>query len=716
MKLALCICPQWSIESPSYALGVLKSEINNPNVEIKQFDINIDSSVYMKDIDYEFWYDWGNDKPWNSDNNFREFVLPRLQGFWQKYIDELSTYDIVTFTNYTSNIMSTDYIARFIKQKNPKVQIWYGGPYSWYSETGGLTEQGGMQNDVKVFTDIYHREFVDVACNSSDGEKVIGDLVDCYLRDGHYENVKGIWRWDKMTPSFPTVMKAGRSGRNPVFNGTTIPLNLNDTKTPKWDKEILDNYSVLSKMRTESPEFYGTEATSFFEEHMEEKYKPGKNRGSLVGEAYGDDKPLYDDFFVLPIQGSRGCTFKCTFCAETRLYRYKSPEKIIEQMKEMIKDTGIHKFWFTDSLINGSMKLFSKFIDQLECEIESGELPKTVEWGGHFRTHKKLGTELLTRANKTGLNHMNVGFESGVPKILGLMEKGQLPDTISDFLRSCYESKVKFQGNWLPGFPKENHMDFLIGSKWLFDNAKNFGEFGEILLLQSTDIYDHTPLDVYKDEFDVSKEKTMVNCWISNDNKSFLMVRHLRSFLYEAQVNMYGIYYRRRVWNNPLTLHKVDIDLKTNVDDIIFETEFLETKNYTDPEKIIENEMILTIKSFIWAMVNLSNKSNIDIEVYDKLITYHCKNSYSKVRIKLESYGDLFDANIEYDVRVDKEDKKLFDEKTDSKDFIVKGKLKISGNINDYRYNDKVRELYEDSMDYKKHKINLKRTNMTSQY
>lgn len=35
---------------------------------------------------------------------------------------------------------------------------------------------------------------------------------------------------------------------------------------------------------------------------MEEKYKPGKNRGSLVGEAYGDDKPLYDDFFVLPIQ------------------------------------------------------------------------------------------------------------------------------------------------------------------------------------------------------------------------------------------------------------------------------------------------------------------------------------------------------------------------------------------------------------------------------
>ena len=38
-------------------------------------------------------------------------------------------------------------------------------------------------------------------------------------------------------------------------------------------------------------------------------------------------------------------------------------------------------------------------------------------WGGHFRTHKKLDGELLTRAN-VGLNYMNVGVENGVNKIL----------------------------------------------------------------------------------------------------------------------------------------------------------------------------------------------------------------------------------------------------------------------------------------------------------
>ena len=83
-----------------------------------------------------------------------------------------------------------------------------------------------------------YREFVDVACSSTDGEMIIADLVNRYLEDGHYENVKGIYRWDKMTPSFPTVLKKGRSGRTPVYNGTPIPQNLDELETPSWSPNI----------------------------------------------------------------------------------------------------------------------------------------------------------------------------------------------------------------------------------------------------------------------------------------------------------------------------------------------------------------------------------------------------------------------------------------------------------------------------------------------
>ena len=66
-------------------------------------------------------------------------------------------------------------------------------------------------------------------------------------------------------------------------------------------------------------------------------------------------------------------------------------------MKGLENKTGINNFWFTDSLINGSMPLFKKFINKLEEETESGNIPK-MYWGGHFRTHKKLDGELLSRA------------------------------------------------------------------------------------------------------------------------------------------------------------------------------------------------------------------------------------------------------------------------------------------------------------------------------
>ena len=46
MKIALVICPQWSDMTPSFALGSLKSNIDNPNVEVKQFDLNVGSSLH----------------------------------------------------------------------------------------------------------------------------------------------------------------------------------------------------------------------------------------------------------------------------------------------------------------------------------------------------------------------------------------------------------------------------------------------------------------------------------------------------------------------------------------------------------------------------------------------------------------------------------------------------------------------------------------------
>jgi radical SAM superfamily enzyme YgiQ (UPF0313 family) len=683
MRLALCICPQWSVQTPSFAIGSLKSHINNKDVVVDQIDLNILSSIYTKEKNIEKFWDWGNDKPWNSETNFQTEILPYFKELWHEYIEKLSTYDVVAFTTYTSNIITTDYIARYVKQLNPKIQIWYGGPYSWYSECGGLVEKDN------------YREFVDIACGSNDGERIISDLVNKYLEDGHYENIRGIYRWDKISPSFPTVLKKGRSGRTPVFNGGLLPQNLNELETPSWDESVIDDYRKLAE--------------------------------------------LFDLEVTLPMQTSRGCTFKCTFCSETRLYRYKNNEKIVDEMKGLEAQTGINNFWFTDSLINGSMPNFKKFVDKLQEEINNGNIPK-MYWGGHFRTHKKLDGELLTKAVDVGLNYMNVGVENGVNKILALMEKGQTSDDVSHFLKSAHESNVFYNANWIPGYPKENHMDFMLQLKFLYDNHKYFGNNGLLNLMQSTDILDHTPLDVYKDEFDVSREKTILNSWTSNDYKNILLIRHLRAFFIEVLLNTFNFtkegedligddfsyatpkekggkppYYRARIRENSLQVKEVEVELKEKKDDSIFTNEFLLSTEQNNIVDTIENEVIKAIKGFAWVLVNISNKSNINFIIRDNYKGYNLKDSHFNCNFSLKSNGNDFELDVEYGFKIGKTDKQLFDD-TDNLDLVARNTINIKDNVSKYKYSNEVDELYQDSIDYKKHKVSFPRTEMTNQY
>ena len=53
MKLALCICPQWSVETPSFAIGSLKSHIKHKDVEVEQVDLNITIFITYKEKNIE---------------------------------------------------------------------------------------------------------------------------------------------------------------------------------------------------------------------------------------------------------------------------------------------------------------------------------------------------------------------------------------------------------------------------------------------------------------------------------------------------------------------------------------------------------------------------------------------------------------------------------------------------------------------------------------
>ena len=70
--------------------------------------------------------------------------------------------------------------------------------------------------------------------------------------------------------------------------------------------------------------------------------QPGQALEEAIGSDVGSEKL---DFHSMPIMTSRGCPFKCTFCASHaahgRAMRYHSVERVIEDVRRMIKEFKI---------------------------------------------------------------------------------------------------------------------------------------------------------------------------------------------------------------------------------------------------------------------------------------------------------------------------------------------------------------------------------------
>lgn len=666
MRIALCLCPQWSLTTPSFALGSLSKVLESQGHETEQIDLNLLTAIYAGKEREHYWRLSNKESPIYDGKVFQaNFVniTKKFDKFWNVWVEKMSKFDIVCFTTYSSNINTTDYIARKLKQINPKIQIWYGGPYCWYAKSGGLV----ATKDKKEM----YREFVDVGCGLNEGEVIIKDLINQYNEHGNYNGVRGVWIWDKPTPSFASILPKGRSGRTPVYGGRPIQLvNMNELDVPTWDKKTLKLYEQVNS----------------------------------------------EEYFMLPIQTARGCTFKCTFCSETRLYRYKSAEKVRDDIVKLYNEYGYTDFWFVDSLINGSMKQFEKLIDLLN------ELPFKINWGGYGRTSKKMDDDLMKRAKSSGMSWLEVGVENGVPKILGLMEKGQTPDIIKDVLKHSHNNGIALAANWIPAYARENSMDFLQNLFFLYDTRKYFDKksttdeehkrfISRVKMMVPVEVHEGTPMSVYKNHYSISDDLFLTE-WVSNDYKNNFLNRSIRGHLTHLMLDLLDIQNTtmQQIDNN-IEINKMIFDnTENNLIDIDFNDNYLkfankqkETDSVKDIKQTIIQSVIDDIKVWIWALHKIKGDFIIDFKFTENFIPQLLKDTKFEYQVYCKSY------NGNYKIKIN--------QKLKSKDLSYQDSFFETGNFNKKGYRLKSKNLnYLDSQDYEKYRVSFPRTPMTNRY
>lgn len=140
-------------------------------------------------------------------------------------------------------------------------------------------------------------------------------------------------------------------------------------------------------------------------------------------------------YFSLNIATTRGCPYKCNWCAKPiygNRYNSRSPEHVMQEVKMLVQDYGVQHFWMCDDIFG----LKPNWVQQFDKLIKEEEL--NFKYMIQSRVDLLLKEDNIDALVSSGLETVWLGAESGSQHILDAMDKGITVEQI-------YEAVPKLQ-------------------------------------------------------------------------------------------------------------------------------------------------------------------------------------------------------------------------------------------------------------------------------
>ena len=132
-------------------------------------------------------------------------------------------------------------------------------------------------------------------------------------------------------------------------------------------------------------------------------------------------------YFSLNIATTRGCPFKCNWCAKPiygNRYNTRSPERVVAEISWLMEHTGASHFWVCDDIFGlkpGWVQRFSRLVEEKNLRFT---------FKIQSRVDLLLESDTIDALVRAGVRTVWVGAESGSQSILDAMEKGTSVDQI----------------------------------------------------------------------------------------------------------------------------------------------------------------------------------------------------------------------------------------------------------------------------------------------
>lgn len=162
-----------------------------------------------------------------------------------------------------------------------------------------------------------------------------------------------------------------------------------------------------------------------------------------------------DSIRALPVNTARGCIAKCTFCYHVfkgERYRYRTPESIVSEIKELVEKYNINYVQFWDELTFFSKKQALALAEEI---IASGV---RVCWIAHCRANlftKDEDVHIVQKLKEAGCCGLQYSLESSDPVILKEMNKKISVDHFSKQTKIIQSVGITTWTSLVLGYPQE---------------------------------------------------------------------------------------------------------------------------------------------------------------------------------------------------------------------------------------------------------------------
>lgn len=254
--------------------------------------------------------------------------------------------------------------------------------------------------------------------------------------------------------------------------------------------------------------------------------------------------------FSLNIATTRGCPFKCNWCAKPiygNRYNSRSPQNVVDEIEFLQKRFGVNYFWFCDDIFG----LKPGWVQEFRDIVKKRKLK--FRYKIQSRVDLLLKEDTVDALAESGADIVWVGAESGSQKILDAMDKGTTVDEIYRATKMLKSKNVKVAFFLQFGYLNETKEDIEKTINMVLDLLPDEIGISVSYPLPETKFY-----DIVKEQL---KEKTN---WTDSDDLAVMFrstfhpayYKKLHRYVHKVYKKKIGMDSIRKIFLKPFSINK----------------------------------------------------------------------------------------------------------------------------------------------------------------